>query len=209
MIIAILNQKGGSGKTTLAAHLARAAALDGLRVLLVDSDKQGSLRDWHAAGQANGLDIMAADTLTTLQSVPSVSSGFDLTIIDGMPSAAANAAAAARVSDAVIVPVQPSPLDLWACNDLIELIKERQALTGGPPSAALVISRAIVGTVLERQLGDALADFGIDIMESRTHQRVVYASAMAEGKTALDVEPSGAAAREIKSIYDEVKAAWL
>lgn len=208
-VIAVLNQKGGSGKTTLASHLARAAAIDGLRVLLVDGDKQGSLRDWHAAGDGCGLDLVAADTAQALATVPNLASGFDLVLVDGMPSATANAAAAVRGADAVLIPVQPSPLDLWAAGELVDLVKQRQELTGGALRAGLVISRAIVGSKLEAEVQAALADFGIDVLEGRTHQRVVYPSAMARGLTALDTEPEGAASLEIKQIWREVKKAWL
>lgn len=209
MILSVLNQKGGSGKTTLAAHLARAAQADGLRVLLVDADRQGSLRDWHAAGDGIGLDLVAADTTSALASLPSVAAGYDLVVIDGMPSASPTAAVAIKVSDGVLVPIQPSPLDLWAANDLLDMINERQTVTDGLPRVGIVISRAVTGSRLDAQMTDALAAFEVDVLESRTHQRVIYPSAMAQGKTALDAEPDGPASQEITAIWQEVRKAWL
>jgi chromosome partitioning protein len=209
MIISILNQKGGSGKTTLAAHLARAAQADGKRVLLVDADRQGSLRDWHAAGDGLGLDLIAADTTSALASLPSVAQGYDLVVVDGMPSASPMAAVAIKVSDGVLVPIQPSPLDLWAANDLLDMIRERQSLADGQPRVGIVVSRAVVGSRLDAEMTEALAAFGCDVLDARTHQRVVYPGSMASGRTALDAEPEGAAAHEIRSIWKEVKQAWL
>lgn len=208
MNISILNQKGGAGKTTLTAHLGVAAAEDGLSVLLVDSDKQGSLRDWHAAKEDQPCDLIAADTPSALASLERVGAGYDLVLIDGCPAASPLTAAAIKASHAVLVPVQPSPLDLWACNDLIDMIRERQAVADRP-SAGLVISRAIAGTRLERELAEALEEFGIDVLDARLHQRVIYPNSMATGRTALDAEPGGSAALEVKAIWQEIKNAWL
>lgn len=208
MIISLLNQKGGVGKTTITAHLARAASLDGQRVLLVDSDRQASLRDWHAAGSGCGLDLLAADTPAAIASVQHVARSYDLVLIDGAPSANGHAAAAIRCADAVLIPIQPSPLDLWAASDLVRLVQERQTLADGRPRAAMAISRAIARSVLERELLTALGNYPLPTLHSRTHQRVIYASAMSSGATAFEIDSGGPASQEVQALWQEIKA-WL
>lgn len=206
MILSLVNQKGGVGKTTLAAHLARAASLDGRRVLLVDSDRQGSLRDWHAAGDGGGIDLIAADTPSAIASIRHVAGSYDLVVVDGSPSANGSAIATIKVADVVLIPVQPSPLDLWAAHDLIAAVRDRQDLADGHPRGAMLISRAIVRSVLERDLQAALARVQLSTLEARTHQRVIYAAAMSSGLTAFEIDGGGPAAKEIRCIWREIQS---
>lgn len=107
-VIAVLNQKGGSGKTTIATHLARALQLDGADVLLVDSDPQGSARDWAAVREDQPVPVVGIDRPTIERDLKSVARK-DYVVIDGAPQAA----------DFVLIPVQPSPYDIWATADLV------------------------------------------------------------------------------------------
>ncbi len=204
-IIAILNQKGGSGKTTLATNLARRLVLDGTRCLLVDSDPQGSARDWNAANNGDCVPVIGLDRRTLDRDLGAVKGTHDWIVIDGAPQLAELAVAAAKVAQVVLIPVQPSPYDIWAASDLVEVIKARQQVAEGRPRTAFVISRAIVGTMLAADVNDVLAQYELPIFQGRTHQRVVYANSAVNGSTVVDDEPSGPAAREIRAILTELK----
>jgi chromosome partitioning protein len=147
-IIAVLNQKGGSGKTTIATNLAHALALGGVKVLLVDSDPQGSARDWNEANGGQVLPVVGLDRETLPTDLKAISGGYDFVVVDGAPQVARLAAAAVKVADLVLIPVQPSPYDIWAAADLVEVVKARQEITDGKPVAAFVISRSIRNTKL-------------------------------------------------------------
>lgn len=108
-IIAVLNQKGGSGKTTIATHLARALQLNGADVLLVDSDPQGSARDWSAAREDQPLTVVGIDRPTIDRDIKNLALKVDFVIIDGAPQAADLAVSAIKAADLVLIPVQPSP----------------------------------------------------------------------------------------------------
>lgn len=149
-IIAVLNPKGGSGKTTLATNLARACHDRGLKTLLVNSDPQGSASDWHAARDDNPLPFLAYGKPENFKALPGIAEAYDYVLIDGAAKLTGMIAAALKVADSVLIPVQPSPYDIWAAADLVELIKTRQEVTGGTPQAAFLISRAIKRTVLSR-----------------------------------------------------------
>ena len=204
-VIAVLNQKGGSGKTTLATNLAHSLLLDGYRVLLADADPQGSLRDWQEASHAELLPVVGMDRDTLAKDLPAVSSGFDFVVIDGPPQIAKLSAAAVKVADFVLIPVQPSPYDIWACADLVDLVQARQQVTGGSPHAAFVISRAIKQTKLTADISPVLEQYGLPVLSSGTTQRVIYPTSAAEGQTVLSVEPNGPAAAEINAIKQEMK----
>ena len=143
-VIAVLNQKGGSGKTTIATHLARALQLDGADVLLVDSDPQGSARDWSAVREDQPLTVVGIDRPTIDRDVKNVARKVDFVVIDGAPQAADLAVSAIKAADFVLIPVQPSPYDIWATADLVELVKQRIEVTDGKLQALLyrVPSRA-------------------------------------------------------------------
>jgi chromosome partitioning protein len=125
-------------------------------------------------------------------------------VIDGAPQIEDLAVAALKVADRVIIPVQPSPYDIWATESLVQLIKTRQEMTEGRPLAAFVISRQIVGTKIAHEAREALEGYQLPIFKSYTSQRVIYANSAATGSTVLDADPEGPAAQEIRTLLQEM-----
>lgn len=203
-VIAMLNQKGGSGKTTIATNLAYALKRDEHRVLLVDADQQGSARDWNEANGGELLPVVGLDRETLPKDLQAISGGYDWIVIDGAPQIAKLSAAAVRAADIVLIPVQPSPYDIWACADLVDLISARQEATGGKPKAAFVISRSIKNTKLSNEVAEALGGYGLPVFSAATTQRVAYPTTASRGGTVYD-EGSGEAAKEIDAIKAELK----
>lgn len=205
-VIAVLNQKGGAGKTTMATHLARAFQLDGLDVLLVDSDPQGSARDWAAVREDQPVTVVGIDRPTIDRDLKNLARK-DVVVIDGAPQAADLAVSAIKAADFILIPVQPSPYDIWATSDLVELVKQRIELTDGKLRAAFVVSRAIKGTKIGDEVRTALEGYGLPVLEARVTQRVVYPGTAASGSTVLDADPNGDAAAEIRALAAEIMRA--
>jgi chromosome partitioning protein len=202
-IIAILNQKGGVGKTTLATNIATKLHLNGSKVLLVDSDPQGSARDWHAAGNSE-IAVVGIDRPTLDKDIKKISDNFDWVVIDGAPQLTDMAISAIKCADLIIIPVQPSPYDIWASEDLVDIIKHRQQLTDGNPKSYFCISRKIATTSLSTEVVEALKGYSLPIMKSCTSQRIVYAKSAAEGQTVFDTTNNDAI-QEITNIVNEIK----
>jgi chromosome partitioning protein len=203
VIIAVLNQKGGSGKTTVATNLAYALKQAGSKVLLIDSDPQGSARDWNEANGGQLLPVLGMDRETLPADLKAIQGGYDFVVIDGAPQIAKLAAAAVKVANMVIIPVQPSPYDIWAAADLVELVKARQELTDGSPVAAFLISRAITNTKLSGEVSEALEGYGFPVMKHGTSQRVIYPTTASIGETVFS-QPGNPAIAEIEAIAEEV-----
>lgn len=201
-VIAVLNQKGGSGKTTVATHLARALQLAGSSVVLIDSDPQGSARDWSAAHEDQPLSVIGIDRPTIERDLKSLAQ-VDYAVIDGAPQTSDLAVSAIKAADFVLIPVQPSPYDIWAAAELVDMVKQRIELTDGRLKAAFVVSRAIQGTRLGADIGEALEGYGLPVLTARITQRVVYPGAAAKGQTVYDMEHAEAAA-EIDALRDEI-----
>jgi chromosome partitioning protein len=202
-VIAVLNQKGGAGKTTIATHLARALQLSDASVLLVDSDPQGSARDWAAVREDQPVPVVGIDRPTIDRDLKSIAKK-DYVVIDGAPQAADLAVSAIKAANFILIPVQPSPYDIWATADLVELVKQRIEVTDGKLQAAFVVSRAIKGTKIGAEVTSALTDYGLPVLEARITQRVSYPTTAASGTTVLDTEPEGDAAREVRALLQEI-----
>ncbi len=202
-VIAVLNQKGGSGKTTVATNLAYALKQAGSKVLLIDSDPQGSARDWNEANGGQLLPVVGLDRETLPADLKAIQGGYDFVVIDGAPQIAKLAAAAVKVADVVIIPVQPSPYDIWAASDLVDLVKARQELTDGAPVAAFLISRAITNTKLSGEVSEALEGYGFPVMKNGTSQRVMYPTTASIGETVFS-QPGNPAIAEIEAIAEEI-----
>ncbi len=203
-IIAVLNQKGGSAKTSLSIAVARSLKIDGFKVLLADSDPQGSARDWNAVSDGEYLNVVGVDRKTLDKDIQSLKEAFDFIIIDGAPSIAELAVAAIKCADLILVPVQPSPYDIWACKDLVDLVKTRQEVTNGKPKAAFIITRIIKNTRLSKEINEALAEYDLPILDNGTTQRVVYAESAASGLTVFEVTGNDEAKKEIVNIKNEI-----
>ena len=124
-------------------------------------------------------------------------------IIDCPPQYAEPSSAAIRVADLVLVPVQPSPFDVWSTSAIVQLVRTRQEAAGGQPRAAYVVSRAISNTGLQRSLAEALGQADLPVLTAGTTQRVLYAASGVRGGTVFDGRMN-AARREIEAIRDDI-----
>ena len=204
-IIAVCNQKGGSGKTTIAINLASAFVAEGMSVLLLDMDLQGSAMDWSSIQPALGptFDVQEIDRPQLLRQARTLRREYDVIVIDCPPQYADTSSAAVRVADFVLVPVQPSPFDVWASDAIAGLIKTRQETTGALlwqpasyPGQSTTLSAALDG--------DALENYGLPVLRAGTTQRVAYATTAAQGMTVFNGRRT-TARQEMEAIRDEIK----
>jgi chromosome partitioning protein len=202
-VIAVLNQKGGCGKTTISTNLTHALSLQGYRVLLVDADPQGNARDWQEVNNGDLFPVVGLDRETLPKDLAAISATYDYVVIDGAPQIAKLTAAAIKAADLVIIPVQPSPYDIWACADTVDLIKTRQQVTDGQLKAAFVISRVIKNTKLSKEVNEALSSYSLPVLSSLTTQRVVYATSAAEGQTVM-TQGNPEAKEEVQALTNEI-----
>lgn len=204
MIIGVLNQKGGVGKTTLSVNLAACLARTGARVLLIDADPQGSALDWAAARQSDPLfSVVGFPRSTIHKEIGQIGQGYDHIIIDGPPRVTDLARSAIMASDIVVIPVQPSPYDIWAAEEVVKLITEARVYKDALKSV-FVVNRKITNTAIGRDVREALAAYPIHVLKASVAQRVVFAEAAAQGQAIFEIDPTGPAVVEMEAVAAEL-----
>lgn len=203
-VIAILNQKGGVGKTTLAVHLATALTRKNRSVILIDADPQGSALDWAAARHGDPLfPVVGLPKSSIHKELPALAKDYQVVIIDGPPRVYDVARSAIMASDLVLVPVQPSPYDVWAAKEIIDLLNEATVYKPGLQKAFL-INRKIVNTAIGRDVADALSEYPIPVLKTAICQRVAFAESATQGRTVYELDPDMLASQEVNGVVDEI-----
>lgn len=208
-IITTAQQKGGAGKTTLAAHLAIAWAGLGKRVAIIDIDPQASLATWfamRAEDQGKAPPISGKGALThhaiagwrVAAKAAELARDHDIVLIDSPPHADTEARFAIAAADLVVIPVQPSPMDLWASKATLALAAAEKT------PALLVFNRVPPRAKLNEIMTRAAKDLGAPIAKSRIGNRVALASSMVGGLGVTEAEPRSRAAAEITALAREV-----
>jgi len=203
-VITIAQQKGGAGKTTLAAHLAIAWVGQGHSVALVDIDPQGSLTAWHASRAERfgdgklGLDFAAITGWRTAAEVERRARDHDIVVIDSPPHAETEAKLAIRAASLVVIPVQPSPMDVWATKPTLDLAAQERV------PVLLVLNRVPPRANLTEAMLAKIAELGATVADARIGNRVGLATAMLEGRGITEAAASSRAAEEIAAVAAEI-----
>jgi chromosome partitioning protein len=203
-VITIAQQKGGAGKTTLAAHLALAWHESGEKVALVDIDPQGSLSAWFALREAQlgkgrtGIDLTQITGWRASAEIDRLKRDYSLIVVDSPPHAQTDAKIAVRAADLVVVPVQPSPLDVWATRPTVELAASEKI------PVLLVMNRVPSRSLLTEDMIAALADVKAELATARLGNRGSLAMSMAAGLGIGEHAPGTIAAREVAKVAREV-----
>jgi chromosome partitioning protein len=206
LAIALVAQKGGAGKTTIALNLADALRVDGRRVLIVDADPQATARIFADVAVERGVEappVIGATGPSMKQAVAAVAESFDAIIIDTPPRMSAEAKAAMALARIVLVPVSPGPADVWALGHTTAALDEVRAFR---PDliARVVLNRVDRRTALSQTLGEDAATSGLTVMSSALGNRVAYPEATAGGQGVVSYAPDSVAAGEVRALLDEV-----
>jgi chromosome partitioning protein len=209
-IIAVTNQKGGSGKTTLSMQLAGALARRGNKVLVVDADPQGTATRWAATADddkpfpASVVGLSAASSKVHRE-VKKFVDDYHYILIDCPPAADSPVPQSALlIADLALVPIIPSPLDMWAAVGIRQIIENIGEINEALKSR-LVINQCQPNTSLAKEALEVLPEFGIDLLKTYMHQRQVYRQSAVFGQTVHDFGAKASSAiEEVESITDEV-----
>ncbi|EPR9735060.1 ParA family partition ATPase [Enterobacter bugandensis] len=199
-IIAILNGKGGVGKTTSTINIATAIQRKGFSVAVVDTDPQGSISNWFDEEKC-AFDLTEAASEKEVYQVRKSLKSYDYVIIDGAAAISAISSAAVMVSDLVVIPVTPSPLDFAACGAILAVIEARQDLQ--PVEARFLITKKIPHSKMLAVLKDSIEDTGVPAFRTSISQRQAYVKVMLDGSTVFDTD-DGAAKGEIDVLTNEI-----
>lgn len=208
MIIAFVSQRGGVGKTTLALHVAGELARRGERVTVIDADPQESALGWAVARawneRARRFAVIGLAHETLPLEVPDIARANDYVIIDGPPRTPALTHSVLVAADQVVIPVQPGPFDVWTRHQIVELVKEVQ-LFKPRLTAAFVVNRVILGTVIARAMAKPLSRTEIGRLSVEIRQRVLFAESLSRGLLVSEIEPHGAAAQDVRRLVDAIR----
>lgn len=209
-IITVCNQKGGSGKTTVSMQLAGALARRGYKMLVVDADPQGTATRWAASADdeapfpASVVGLSAASSKVHRE-VRKFVEDYQFIIIDCPPAADSPVPQSALlIADLALVPIIPSPLDMWASVGIRKVIENVSDINEGL-KARLVVNQCQPNTTLAKEALDVLPEFGISLCETYLRQRTVYRQSAVFGQTVHDFgAKAGAAIEEVEALTSEV-----
>ena len=205
MIISLVNQKGGVGKTTIAINLACCIARDtGKRILLIDADPQASCLHWQGIADNPAFDVIHHPEADFHQKIDELARGYQHIVIDSPPGTTDTTLSILLVSNLAVIPITPSPLDLWSSEEIEGLIREART-HNKKLKGKLLISKKIVGTTPGRDARDALQDrYRMGVFKTEIGQRIAYVKALISGQGVIEYEPASEAAQEIVSLGKEI-----
>ncbi|MBK8175612.1 MAG: ParA family protein [Rhodospirillales bacterium] len=204
-VLTIAQQKGGAGKTTLTAQIAVAFAAAGRRVALIDVDPQASLSRWYKVRTERPSDGLPPLTLSEVPGwklateIDRLKHSSDLLLIDSPPHAETEAKVAVRCAALVLVPVQPSPMDLWATAPTVALAKAASV------PILVVLNRVQARSKLVETARKRLAEDGLPVARTALGNRMPFAASMLEGRSVVEASPKSVAASEIRSLAEEIE----
>ncbi|PZP56204.1 MAG: cobyrinic acid a,c-diamide synthase [Micavibrio aeruginosavorus] len=203
-IITIAQHKGGAGKTTLSTQIAAALSCSGTNILLLDLDPQGSSTEWFKAreqtlGDKNKIHHAKLQGWRLMKDLAAYRDQYDYVIIDTPPHAESESSISIRMADLVLIPVQPSPLDIWACAPTLKLV------LADKKSLLIVLNRVPSKSKLNVMIMDKLEGMGIPVSHQALGNRVSFAASIMMGLGVVEYEPRSTAADEIRGLINEIQ----
>lgn len=208
LIITVANLKGGTGKSTLALALATTLHVAGHRVIVVDTDTQGTCRQWAvraAETEHDGPPVVSMDAKAMARDLERVVEPYDVAVVDTPGRLGAEARAAMLKAHLVVLPVAPRPADIWALQETLSVVEEAQALR--PDLKKLVVLNRVNRTVLTRVGIEALHELGVEVSEAQLADRVAHGEAMLAGLGVAELDGAKAAATEARELTKAVLGA--
>lgn len=202
LIVTVANTKGGVGKSTIATNLAVEAASEGKNVLIIDADTQGSSIAWRSLRQSDDITAMANTTDAIHKDVAQMSKAFDIVIIDAGGRDSKPFRSAVLACSRLLIPIMPSQYDVWGAADTLEVL--RLARTVKQIDAWFVLNQVVTNTKIGKEARVSIEELKdeVGLLETVLHARVAFKN-IDSGRGVTEVEPSGKAADEIRSLYAE------
>ncbi len=198
-VITVAQQKGGAGKTTMAAHLAVAWANQKRKVAIVDTDPQGSLTQWYKVRQSvlddsTGITFAAISGWRVRSEIDRLKHTHDIIVVDSPPHTDAEARTAIRCADLVVIPLQPSPMDVWATSATIQICKQEKV------PVKMVLNRVHP----QAKLTAAISGDMVGLTANRFGNRVIFAGSLLHGLGVTEADANSTAAEEVRALAKEI-----
>jgi chromosome partitioning protein len=203
MIISLVNQKGGVGKTTIAINLGIGLARRNFKVGFLDTDPQGTASQWQSIEGNLAFEVRRHPSPVSSGDIMDANRNYGCLVIDTPPAIGEIMLSVLAYSDLAIIPLAPSVLDIWSSRTTIEMIEEAK-IVNPKLQGRLLVSRKVPRTRLGRDGREAIAALEMDVFETEISQRIAYVESMIAGVSVFQYAPKSEASREIEDLCEEI-----